>query len=66
MDIESAPISAKLKALLAIAGKVQRDGKQVTAYDVENARREGATDRQIHDTCLSPRPFACITVTSTA
>src|SRR5271168_1243384 len=43
-DFENAPIAPKLKALLAIAGKVQRDGKLVTAEDIERARREGASD----------------------
>lgn len=56
-DLRSAPISAKLKALLAIAAKVQRDGKLVTAEDVENARREGATDMEIHDTVLIAAAF---------
>jgi uncharacterized peroxidase-related enzyme len=52
-----AGISAKLKALLAIAGKVQQDGKLVTASDVEAARREGATDMEIHDTVLIAAAF---------
>ncbi len=56
-DFESAPISPKLKALLAIAGKVQRDGKLVTAEDVERARREGASDVEIHDTVLIAAAF---------
>lgn len=56
-DLQSAPISAKLKALLAIAGKVQRDGKLVTTEDVEKARREGATDIEIHDTVLIAAAF---------
>src|SRR5678815_2022810 len=38
-DFERAPISDKLKALLAIAGKVQRGGKQVTSEDIERAKR---------------------------
>ena len=33
-----APVSDKLKALLAIAGKVQQDGKLVTKADVEIGR----------------------------
>jgi hypothetical protein len=53
-----APISEKLKALLAIAGKVQQDGKLVTANDVEAARREGATDMEIHDTVLIAAAFS--------
>ncbi|MFP5206622.1 MAG: carboxymuconolactone decarboxylase family protein, partial [Acidobacteriota bacterium] len=43
-DFQSAPISPKLKALLAIAAKVRQDGKLVTAADVEAARAQGATD----------------------
>jgi uncharacterized peroxidase-related enzyme len=56
-DFESAPISPKLKALLAIAGKVQRDGKLVTDEDVERARRESASDLEIHDTVLIAAAF---------
>ncbi len=56
-DPETAPIFSKLKALLAIAGKVQQDGKQVTSADVERARAEGATDREIHDTVLIAAAF---------
>ncbi len=57
-DFESAPVSAKLKALLAIAGKVQRDGKLVTAEDVKRARNEGASDVEIHDTVLIAAAFS--------
>jgi uncharacterized peroxidase-related enzyme len=56
-DYQSAPVSAKLKALLAIAGKVQEGGKQVTTADVERARAEGATDVEIHDTVLIAAAF---------
>jgi uncharacterized peroxidase-related enzyme len=56
-DYQSAQISAKLKALLAIAGKVQQGGKQVTTDDVERARQEGATDTEIHDTVLIAAAF---------
>jgi uncharacterized peroxidase-related enzyme len=51
-DPESAPVSEKLRALLAIAAKVQENGRQVTERDVARARAEGATDREIHDTVL--------------
>ena len=51
-DFEHAEISDKLKALLAIAGKVQRGGKNVIADDVARARDLGATDLEIHDTVL--------------
>jgi len=56
-DFEHAAISPKLKALLAIAGKVQRSGKDVQAEDIERARREGATDQEIHDTVLIAAAF---------
>jgi uncharacterized peroxidase-related enzyme len=56
-DFSSAPISDKLKSLLVIAGKVQRGGKQVTAPDVENAHRLGASDLEIHDTVLIAAVF---------
>jgi uncharacterized peroxidase-related enzyme len=52
LDFEQAEVSEKLKALLAIAGKVQLGGKNVTSEDVERARRLGATDLEIHDTVL--------------
>lgn len=56
-DFTKANISSKLKALLAIAGKVQQDGKLVSAADVEAARKEGATDTEIHDTVLIAAAF---------
>jgi uncharacterized peroxidase-related enzyme len=57
VDFESAEISEKLKALLAVAGKVQRGGKHVTAEDVARAREAGATDVEIHDTVLIAAAF---------
>jgi uncharacterized peroxidase-related enzyme len=56
-DFRRADISTKLKALLAIASKVQRDGKLVTAADIAAAREEGATDIEIHDTVLIAAAF---------
>jgi uncharacterized peroxidase-related enzyme len=56
-DPEAAPISDKLKALLKIAAKVQSGGKNVTTEDIENARGEGATDIEIHDTVLIAAAF---------
>jgi uncharacterized peroxidase-related enzyme len=47
-----AKVSDKLKALLAIAGKVQRGGKNVTVEDIERAREHGAPDLELHDTVL--------------
>ena len=57
-DFREAPISPKLKALIAIAGKVQQDGKLVTPLDVERARQQGATDMEIHDTVLIAAAFS--------
>jgi uncharacterized peroxidase-related enzyme len=57
-DFLTAPVSPKLKTLLAIAGKVQQDGKLVTAADVEEARKQGATDMEIHDTVLIAAAFS--------
>jgi uncharacterized peroxidase-related enzyme len=57
VDFESADLSAKMKSLLAIAGKVQRGGKCVTPRDVEIARDCGASDLEIHDTVLIAAMF---------
>ena len=56
-DYKAAPISEKLKALLAIAALVQNGGKSVTVDAVASARREGATDLEIHDTVLIAAAF---------
>jgi len=56
-DYPNAPVSAKLKALLAIAAKVQQGGKHVTAEDISRAREQGATDLEIHDTVLIAAAF---------
>jgi len=56
-DPQTAPITNKLKALLTIAGKVQQGGKQVTDTDIDQARAEGATDVEIHDTVLIAAAF---------
>jgi uncharacterized peroxidase-related enzyme len=56
-DYKTAPISDKLKALLAIAEQVQVDGKRVTTQLVEEARNHGATDLDIHDTILIAAAF---------
>lgn len=56
-DFETAAVSEKLKSLMAIAGKVQKGGKQVTTEDVERARQHGATDKEIHDTVLIAAAF---------
>jgi uncharacterized peroxidase-related enzyme len=51
-DFESAPISSKLKALLAVAARLQQGSRNVHQEDIDRARRCGATDLEIHDTVL--------------
>jgi uncharacterized peroxidase-related enzyme len=56
-DPDSAPIGAKLRALLRIAAAVQWGGKNVRGQDVEAAREAGANDQEIHDTVLIAAAF---------
>ncbi|MGH2645682.1 MAG: carboxymuconolactone decarboxylase family protein, partial [Chitinophagaceae bacterium] len=60
-EIEKGPdstlISVKLRALLVIAGQVQKGGNCVTIEAVENAREAGATDEDVHDTVLIAAAF---------
>ena len=57
-DVNTAPLTPKMKALLNIAGKVQENGKLVTPEDVAEARKHGAKDRDIHDTVLIAATFS--------
>ncbi|MEW2476737.1 carboxymuconolactone decarboxylase family protein [Micromonospora gifhornensis] len=59
-DPATAPISAKLRALLHVAGAVQRSGRDVTTELVDAARTEGATDEEIHDTVLIAAAFCMV------
>ena len=54
---DTAPVSPKLRALLAIAGLVQESGRAVTSSAVARAREAGATDVEIHDTVLIAAAF---------
>ncbi|HLP96153.1 MAG TPA: peroxidase-related enzyme [Saprospiraceae bacterium] len=56
-DLPTAPVSEKMRALLSIAASVQKGGKQVTIEQIETARKEGATDRDIHDAVLIAAAF---------
>ena len=56
-DPSSAPVTDKFKALLSIAGSVQKGGKFVTAAQIEHAKNLGATDKEIHDTVLIAAAF---------
>jgi uncharacterized peroxidase-related enzyme len=57
-DMQQSSVSKKLKSLLSIAGKVQVSGKHVTQDDINQARRHGASDREIHDTVLIAASFS--------
>lgn len=57
-DVETAPISDKMKALLAISAKVQGDAREVSDEDVARAREHGADDEAIHDTVLITAAFS--------
>jgi uncharacterized peroxidase-related enzyme len=54
---ETAPVSSKMKALLRLAAKVQKSGSAVLPSDIEQARQEGATDAELHDTVLIAAAF---------
>jgi len=56
-DFKKAELDGKMKALLSIAGSVQKGGKNVTTEQIEEARKNGATDVEIHDTVLIAAAF---------
>ena len=56
-EATAAPVSAKMKALLAIAEKVRRDVRLVESQDIDRARAAGADDKAIHDTVLIAAAF---------
>lgn len=56
-EVDTAPVSDKLKALLSIAAKVASSGRDVTADDISRARAAGAEDEDIHDTVLVAAAF---------
>lgn len=56
-DLETAPVSDMMRALLRIAAKVQQSGRLVTDADVAAARAAGADDQAIHDTVLIAAAF---------
>lgn len=57
VDYASTHLPDKLKALLSIAGSVQKGGKHVTTEQIEKAKSLGATDMEIHDTVLIAASF---------
>jgi uncharacterized peroxidase-related enzyme len=56
-DFRSSPVSEKMKALLSIAGSVQKSGKHVAIVQINDAKKAGSTDREIHDTILIAAAF---------
>ena len=57
-DLDAAPVSPKMKALLVIARAAGKNGRLVTPEMVEAARVAGATDRELHDTVLIAALFS--------
>lgn len=56
-DLANAPISEKMKLLLTLASQVQESGLSVQSETIEKAKKEGATDMEIHDTVLIAAVF---------
>jgi uncharacterized peroxidase-related enzyme len=56
-SLVEAPVSEKMRALLAIAAKVRQDGRLVGESDIARARAAGADDKAIHDTVLIAAAF---------
>ncbi|MEO6503632.1 MAG: carboxymuconolactone decarboxylase family protein [Jatrophihabitantaceae bacterium] len=56
-DLDTAPVSPKLRALLRIAGAVQVSGRAVTPTLIRAAREAGSTDVEIHDAVLIAAAF---------
>jgi uncharacterized peroxidase-related enzyme len=57
VDPDSARLTSRMRALLAIAAAVQRGGRQVDDDLVRTARVAGATDLDIHDAVLISAAF---------
>ena len=57
-DIQTAPVSDKMKALLTIAAQTQESGLSVTDMAIQNAKAAGASDTEIHDTVLIAALFS--------
>ncbi len=56
-DMQRSGVTDKMKALLNIAEKVQVSGKEVSRDDIDLAKRQGASDREVHDTVLIAAAF---------
>lgn len=56
-DVDTAPVSDKVKALLKVAAAVQKGGLHVTDAHIQAARDAGADDVEIHDAVLIAAAF---------
>ena len=56
-DLDKAPVSERLRALLRLAGKVQKTPSEALQSDVDLALKLGATQRDVHDTVLIAAAF---------
>lgn len=56
-DFKNTDISPKLRSLLDIAAKVRESGREVQETDIDAAKENGATDREIHDAVLIAAAF---------
>lgn len=56
-DFQNAKLSDRQKAILGIAGNVQKNGKPVTDEQISDAKSLGITDLEIHDTVLISAMF---------
>lgn len=54
---EASTLSPMMKALLKIAGQVQKSGRDVTQNHIDEAKMAGASDEAIHDTVLIAAAF---------
>lgn len=57
-DIATAAVSGKMKALLTIAKAAGTNGRLVTPEMIDAARKQDATDRELHDTVLITALFS--------
>lgn len=57
-DLATAPVSEKMKSLLTIASAVGISGKNVTQLMIDQAKKNHATDLEIHDTVLIAALFS--------
>jgi uncharacterized peroxidase-related enzyme len=56
-DIDTAPLSDRMRALLGIADKVRMGGRNVADADIARAREAGLDDEAIHDAVLVAAAF---------